>query len=195
MATAKARSTGLTAAPPATLRAFLRTIVSRITVHDKELRIVVIKPALRAALLGTEASATAPTDRYQSRDEDSVFSLTVEAQLRRSSGAVRLIVPKTSSDESPARLNVPLLRAVVHARCWYEKLLSGGLESQPAFAKEMGISARYIRKISRCAFLAPDIVELILQGRQPAELTLEKLLENLPLEWIEQRKVFGLSKS
>ncbi|MBI3529190.1 MAG: hypothetical protein HY067_14630 [Betaproteobacteria bacterium] len=90
---------------------------------------------------------------------------------------------------------MPLIRAVEHARCWYERLLSGGLESQPVFAKEMGVSPRYVRKISRCAFLAPDIVELILVGRQPAELTLEKLLENLPLDWVEQRKVLGLSKA
>lgn len=72
-------------------------------------------------------------------------------------------------------------------------MLSGGLESQPIFAKEMNVSPRYLRKISRCAFLAPDIVELILAGRQPVELTLNKLLENLPLDWVEQRKVLGLS--
>jgi hypothetical protein len=36
--------------------------------------------------------------------------------------------------------NVPLLRAVVRARCWYERVLSGGLESKPAFASEMGMS-------------------------------------------------------
>ena len=104
-----------------------------------------------------------------------------------------MILPSQSEVERPARSNVPLIRAVVHARCWYERLLSGGLESQPVFAKEMNVSPRYLRKIARCAFLAPDIVELILAGRQPKELTLEKLLDNLPLDWVEQRTVLGLS--
>jgi hypothetical protein len=41
-------------------------------------------------------------------------------------------------------------------------------------------------RIIRCAFLAPEIVEAVLEGREPAELTLDKLLDNLPLEWTEQ---------
>jgi hypothetical protein len=43
------------------------------------------------------------------------------------------------------------------------------------------------------AFLAPDIVEAILAGRQPPELTAEKLkrLKCLPASWEEQRKVLG----
>ena len=39
----------------------------------------------------------------------------------------------------------------------------------------------------RLALLAPDIVEAILDGRQPAELQLDDLLEGFPLEWEGQR--------
>ena len=42
-----------------------------------------------------------------------------------------------------------------------------------------------------CAFLAPDIVEAILDGRQPADLTVQKLLRSLPLAWAEQRQRLG----
>lgn len=52
----------------------------------------------------------------------------------------------------------------------------------PAFVNEFGVSERYLHKISRCVFLAPDIVEVILEGRQPAELTLDKLLDDLPIK-------------
>lgn len=45
----------------------------------------------------------------------------------------------------------------------------------------------------RCAFLAPDIVELIKAGRQPLELTPEKLLQCPPLISTEQPKSVGLS--
>src|SRR6516162_9672052 len=45
------------------------------------------------------------------------------------------------------------------------------------------------------AFLSPDLVEAILQGRQPVELTASRLTElDLPLEWIEQRKTRKLSR-
>ncbi len=50
---------------------------------------------------------------------------------------------------------------------------------------------RCVRRIIRFAFLAPDLVEAILQGRQPSELTLDRLLDNLPLDWAKQREALG----
>jgi site-specific DNA recombinase len=44
----------------------------------------------------------------------------------------------------------------------------------------------------RCAFLAPDLIEAILQGRQCQGLTLRNLVKHLPLNWSEQRRMFGL---
>jgi hypothetical protein len=38
--------------------------------------------------------------------------------------------------------------------------------------------------------LAPDIVELILEGRQPHDLNFEKLSKRVPLSWAEQRVQF-----
>ncbi len=49
--------------------------------------------------------------------------------------------------------------------------------------------------VSRClplAYLAPDIVETILQGRQPVELTVLRLKRTrLPPSWVEQRCLLG----
>jgi hypothetical protein len=42
-----------------------------------------------------------------------------------------------------------------------------------------------------CAFLAPDIVKAILDGRQPLDLTFEKLTRRLPADWTQQRKQLG----
>jgi hypothetical protein len=42
--------------------------------------------------------------------------------------------------------------------------------------------------------LAPDIVEAILDGHQPPDLGIQKLLRGLPLSWAEQRKRLGLSR-
>ena len=43
------------------------------------------------------------------------------------------------------------------------------------------------------AFLAPDIVESIAEGRQPRGLILERLLSPVPLAWAEQRQRFGFA--
>ena len=42
-------------------------------------------------------------------------------------------------------------------------------------------------EILRLTLLAPDIVEAILDGRQPAELQLDDLLAGFPLGWPRQR--------
>jgi hypothetical protein len=53
----------------------------------------------------------------------------------------------------------------------------------------------YFTRLVRLSYLAPDITQAILDGRQPPDLTAEKLLEHsrLPLAWHDQRIVLGLA--
>jgi hypothetical protein len=41
------------------------------------------------------------------------------------------------------------------------------------------------------SLLAPDIIESILSGCQPPDLSVQKLLKSMPIDWAEQRKQFG----
>jgi hypothetical protein len=50
-------------------------------------------------------------------------------------------------------------------------------------ARAKGVNATYVSRILRLTLLAPEIVEAILDGRQPAELQLDDLLMGFPLEW------------
>ena len=54
-----------------------------------------------------------------------------------------------------------------------------------------GVAPSYVSRVLRLTLLAPEIVEAILDGRQPAELQLDDLLEGFPLEWAEQRTEFA----
>ena len=51
------------------------------------------------------------------------------------------------------------------------------------------MNATYVSRVLRLTLLAPEIVEAILDGRQPAELQLDDLLNGFPLAWEGQ---FGL---
>jgi hypothetical protein len=42
--------------------------------------------------------------------------------------------------------------------------------------------------------LAPDIVQAVLDSRQPDEVTLPRLLESFPITWAEQRRRFSLAE-
>ena len=62
-------------------------------------------------------------------------------------------------------------------------------------ARAKGVHATYVSRVLRLTLLAPEIVEAILDGRQPAELQLDDLLEGFPLEWARQSRPHGLSSS
>ncbi len=76
------------------------------------------------------------------------------------------------------------------ARVWFEELASRRVRTLAEIARHEGIAKRYVERLSRLAFVAPAIVEAICQGRQPAELNAETLLNrtDLPLEWPAQRR-------
>ena len=57
------------------------------------------------------------------------------------------------------------------------------------------MSPSYFTRLVRLSYLAPDITEAILDGRQPPDLSADKLLalSRLPLGWREQRAVLGFA--
>ena len=55
-------------------------------------------------------------------------------------------------------------------------------------ARAEDINPSYVSRILRLTLLAPDIVDAILDGRQPSALTLARLMKPIPLEWERQRK-------
>ena len=65
-----------------------------------------------------------------------------------------------------------------------EKLQYPGKKSQ---------SERYVAQIFHAAFLAPDIVDAILDGQQPVGLTMEKLRKRPAVDWQEQRTRLGFT--
>ena len=118
--------------------------------------------------------------------------LTVEAQFKRCGHAVQVVVPAASHQEIHPRPNLPLIRAIARARCWYEKLISGKIKFLNEIARETRLDKRYINRVLRCAFLS-DIADSILEGRRPPEFTLDQILYHLPTDWAKQRRVLGFT--
>ena len=87
--------------------------------------------------------------------------------------------------------NAALVHAVGRGYQWREQLLSGQSTSVKEFAQEQGVTPRYFMRLLRVSFLAPDILEAILNGTQPADMTLERFRNAIPLDWSTQRQIFG----
>jgi hypothetical protein len=66
-----------------------------------------------------------------------------------------------------------------------------------ALAKREGVSPSYFTRLVPLSYLASDIRQAILDGRQPRGLNADKLLAHsrLPLGWHEQRTVLGVALS
>ena len=58
-------------------------------------------------------------------------------------------------------------------------------------ARKARVNPRYVVRMVRMGFLAPDIIEAILEGRQTAAVTFEVFRQPIPLDWSEQRLMLG----
>ena len=165
-------------------REFLHGVIGRIVVHKTGLQMTVVQTALRVALLGEQ-----PTRSCKSMQD--VFTITIAAQIKRCGWEVRLVVPAGTGTQMPHRASLPLVKAVARVHRWPEKIMRGEFRSRKLVAQFAKVDQRYAGRILQFAFLAPDIVEAILEGRQPPDLTVQKLLRGLPLGWAEQRRRLG----
>jgi site-specific DNA recombinase len=104
-------------------------------------------------------------------------------QVKRRGVELRLVIEGNGA--SAPRADQALLKAVARPRRWFDDLVSGRAQSIAEIAQREGITGRYVRRMLRLAFLAPEIVEAIAQGRQPPDLTTEALTQriDLPLDW------------
>jgi hypothetical protein len=82
---------------------------------------------------------------------------------------------------------------IADAHRWIDDLAAGRASSVRDLARRNGRDAGEVSRILPLAFLAPDIVEAILEGRQPIDLTLRKLkrIGILPCRWDDQRLRLG----
>lgn len=105
--------------------------------------------------------------------------------LRRRGVETRIVVgdPVSGPDRT-------LIRGLARGHEWAAALLAGTPIS--TIARRAGVSEAYIRPRVRLAFLSPRIQTVILEGRQPADLTLERLVRRrLPLAWSAQERMLG----
>ena len=101
-------------------------------------------------------------------------------------------MPGLAQQSVASRRDPALIKAVVRGRAWFDELATGRARSLEELAKRHSSTRRYIRRLIDLAFLSPRLVDAILQGHQPVELTATRLSEfGLPLDWVEQHKLLA----
>jgi hypothetical protein len=169
--------------------ALLRRLLRRVVVGEGEVAIDVSTPGLATAV-GLDPAEL--EEQIAGRDADASI-ITVPARLARHGGANRIIIADGGQFQREARPDPVLIKAVARAHDWFARLTSGRAASIGAIAREQGVTQSYVARVMRLAFLAPDITQAILDGRQPDQVTANRLVlwSQLPLAWPEQRKSLG----
>jgi DNA invertase Pin-like site-specific DNA recombinase len=175
------------------VRDLLTSFIRRVVIHENHVKVLVGRSPLRRVLdNGGDIVSANPDNQGTPIDANDLIRLTIDAKRKRCGGEVHLVVPPNSVATAP---RPSLIKAVARAHGWYDRVLAGKAFDQRSLARQAGLTERYVGKVFACAFLAPDIVEAILEGRQPGDLNFEKLCKHIPLSWAEQRKQFGFPQA
>ena len=120
--------------------------------------------------------------------------LTASATLIRSGRQTRLVPPgiQVRANQAP---DEGLIKLIANARAARLALANACDQPIEVIAEREGFTSHYFAQLARLGGLAPDIVTAILEGRQPASLTRTRLARTkaLPLDWKEQRRMFGFA--
>jgi hypothetical protein len=119
------------------------------------------------------------------------FTVYIPMTFRKRGGRKLIVAPDgTILTPAPARPEIDgaLLKAVARAFRWRKLLDAGVYGSIKEIAAKEKIDPSYVGDVLRLTLLAPDIIEAILDRRQPPTLQFEALRKSFPLMWDEQRR-------
>jgi len=162
-------------------RQALRRVLRRIEVSDSRIGVTI------------DSFALGQTDRVARSDDGNDGLTTIELPfdiVRRDNGA-RVLVTGTQRRPLVDSSASALVKAVARGYAWRQQLLNGSARSTAEIAQKEGVSHRYVARLLRLGFLAPDIIAGILAHRHPAQMIVDRLRGPIPIDWDEQRRLFG----
>ncbi len=161
----------------------VRSLLEQVVVEPAQLRITLSGTGL-VTYLGMNHTGVSHTS------DGNPIILTAPMSVRRRGVAQKIIL---HSNTEATFHDDRLIRLVRDAHQWLMKITSGQVRSVRQIAHEANRDEGDVSRSLPLAFLAPDIMEAILKGKQPVELTAEKLrrLRRLPPSWEEQRTLLG----
>jgi site-specific DNA recombinase len=168
---------------PAQRAKVVRDLIEKVVIGENAITIRIRRCALSGGAVAPPSSES---------PSDSPIELAAPMAFRRRGVEMRLVLPAVAIQNGPSRCDPTLIKAIARGRAWFEELAAGRARSLRELAERDGITRRYVRRLVDLAFLSPELVDAILHGRQPVELTATRLTElDLPLDWTDQRSLLA----
>ncbi len=108
----------------------------------------------------------------------------------------KLLIAPPGQEDAKVRssFDLPMIRTIGKAFYWQKLLDSGEVANATELARQLKLEPGWVAEVLRLTRLAPDIVQAILDGRQPRHLNLHAIRgrqAEVPVDWDEQRRSLG----
>jgi hypothetical protein len=124
------------------------------------------------------------------------LTIRIPMRLQRCGGRKLIMTPEgVAAPAAKPRRDETLIKALVRAHRWRRRIECGQAKSITDLAEQEGVTDAYVCRLLPLTCLVPDIVDAILDGRQPKGLRLAEMLGNGPLVWEEQRVVRSFTRT
>ena len=136
--------------------------------------------------VGTDARSYVSGDRRVT-----LVPLTIKRRHTR-----KLLIAPPGQEDAKVRssFDLPMIRTIGKAFYWQKLLDSGEVANATDLARQLKLEPGWVAEVLRLTRLAPDIVQAILDGRQPRHLNLHAIRgrqADVPVDWEEQRRLLG----
>lgn len=136
---------------------------------------------------------TGATGATVSADGETI-TIHIPMTFRKRGGRKTVVTPDGAPWAPRPRVDNALVKALARAFRWQRMLDEGVCATIEELARREKVNRGYMCRVLRLMLLAPDLVEVILDGRQEPQLTLARLLDSFEVGWEDQRReVAGLA--
>lgn len=179
------------------LRELLLMLLFRVTLSESEIRVEIRRKGLAAVLghieqdhVGSIASSDwsgLDAEAGDGSGGQTAITITLRIKLRRRGLETKLILDAPGG-ERPGEPDPALVNMIANANQWWDDLVTHRFPTLRALAQAYDKDERYVARVLQLAFLAPVLVDAILAGRHPVEMTAQQLitLPDLPPIWKDQ---------
>jgi len=120
--------------------------------------------------------------------DSETITVHIPLTFRKRGGRKRVVTPDGAAWAPRPRVDNAMVKALARAFRWRTMLDTGVYTTIEDLARARRLAPSYVIGILRLTLLAPEVVEAILDRRQPVELQLDDLLAGFSLEWGSQQR-------
>lgn len=125
--------------------------------------------------------------------EEKTINIFVPMEFKRRGGSAMIILPKNIKKEDMTKcFDEKMIKAFAKAYKWKILLEKGEISSLAEISRKEKVTSTYVSRVFNLNFIAPEIVEQILNGTQPRDLKLQDIIMGkVPDLWQEQKEMWG----